>query len=174
MPRQNRLGRLIAGAVAASFGAAGRPLLPAAVTPVVRQRRRSNSYCRRRLAAPTMCWLASSPTRSAARRSARLSPNTVRGPAPSSGRNSSRTQPRTVTFFWSIRPRLSPSLPHLRKLNFDPLTTLDPICELATFPTVIVVNASSPYHTLADLSGCLTPCAGNRDAGRHRAGISGA
>ncbi|MFZ3354444.1 MAG: tripartite tricarboxylate transporter substrate binding protein [Xanthobacteraceae bacterium] len=25
------------------------------------------------------------------------------------------------------------------------------ICELATFPTVVVVNASSPYHTLADL-----------------------
>jgi tripartite-type tricarboxylate transporter receptor subunit TctC len=42
-------------------------------------------------------------------------------------------------------------VPHLRKLNFDPLTSLEPICELATFPTVIVVNASSPYHTLADL-----------------------
>jgi tripartite-type tricarboxylate transporter receptor subunit TctC len=42
-------------------------------------------------------------------------------------------------------------VPHLRKLNFDPLTSLDPICELARFPTVIVVNASSPYHTLADL-----------------------
>ena len=41
--------------------------------------------------------------------------------------------------------------PHLQKLNFDPLTTLDPVCELATFPTVIVVNASSPYRTLADL-----------------------
>jgi len=41
--------------------------------------------------------------------------------------------------------------PHLQKLNFDPLTMLDPVCELATFPTVIVVNASSPYRTLADL-----------------------
>jgi tripartite-type tricarboxylate transporter receptor subunit TctC len=42
-------------------------------------------------------------------------------------------------------------IPHLRKLNFDPLTSLEPICELATFLTVIAVNASSPYYTLADL-----------------------
>jgi tripartite-type tricarboxylate transporter receptor subunit TctC len=42
-------------------------------------------------------------------------------------------------------------IPHLRKLNFDPLTSLAPICKLVTFPTVIVVNASSPYRTLSDL-----------------------
>ena len=41
--------------------------------------------------------------------------------------------------------------PHLRKVNYDPLTTFAPICELATAPTVIVVNTASPYHTLADL-----------------------
>lgn len=41
--------------------------------------------------------------------------------------------------------------PLLRKVNYQPLTSFDPICELATAPTLIVVNASSPYRTLADL-----------------------
>jgi tripartite-type tricarboxylate transporter receptor subunit TctC len=42
-------------------------------------------------------------------------------------------------------------LPHVRKLNYDPLTDFEPICELASFPPLIVVNNESPYHTLADL-----------------------
>jgi tripartite-type tricarboxylate transporter receptor subunit TctC len=41
--------------------------------------------------------------------------------------------------------------PHLRKLGFDPLTSLEPICYLVSSPGVIVVNASSPYQTFADL-----------------------
>lgn len=48
---------------------------------------------------------------------------------------------------------MSPSfvvLPHVRKLNYDPLTDFVPICELATFPPLIVVNGDSPYHTLSD------------------------
>jgi tripartite-type tricarboxylate transporter receptor subunit TctC len=48
---------------------------------------------------------------------------------------------------------MSPSfvvLPHVRKLNYDPLTVFVPICELATFPPLIVVNGDSPYHTLND------------------------
>jgi tripartite-type tricarboxylate transporter receptor subunit TctC len=48
---------------------------------------------------------------------------------------------------------ISPSfvvLPHVRKLNYDPLADFVPICELATFPPLIVVNDDSPYHTLAD------------------------
>lgn len=48
---------------------------------------------------------------------------------------------------------ISPSfvvLPHLRSLNYDPLRDFVPICELATFPPLIVVNSDSPYHTLAD------------------------
>ncbi len=48
---------------------------------------------------------------------------------------------------------ISPSfvvLPHVRKLNYDPLTDFVPICQLATFPPLIVVNNDSPYHTLAD------------------------
>jgi tripartite-type tricarboxylate transporter receptor subunit TctC len=44
-------------------------------------------------------------------------------------------------------------LPHLRKLDYDPLTSLTPICKLATTPTIIVVNSQSPYRTLADLLG---------------------
>jgi tripartite-type tricarboxylate transporter receptor subunit TctC len=42
-------------------------------------------------------------------------------------------------------------LPHLRKLNYDPLTSFEPICQLVSFPPVIVVSNASPYRTLADL-----------------------
>ena len=42
-------------------------------------------------------------------------------------------------------------LPLLRKVNYDPFADFAPICELATFPPIIVVNPDSPYHTLADL-----------------------
>lgn len=41
--------------------------------------------------------------------------------------------------------------PYLRKVGFDPLTSLEPICYLVSSPGVIVVNASSPYKTFADL-----------------------
>jgi tripartite-type tricarboxylate transporter receptor subunit TctC len=41
--------------------------------------------------------------------------------------------------------------PHFRKLNYDPLTSFEPICSLVSSPAVIVVNNSSPYRTLADL-----------------------
>ena len=43
--------------------------------------------------------------------------------------------------------------PHLAKVNYDPLTSFEPICLLASSPTVIVVNGNSPYRTLADLVG---------------------
>jgi tripartite-type tricarboxylate transporter receptor subunit TctC len=42
-------------------------------------------------------------------------------------------------------------LPHLRKLSYDPLSSFEPICHLASTPQVIVVNATSPYRTLPDL-----------------------
>jgi tripartite-type tricarboxylate transporter receptor subunit TctC len=48
---------------------------------------------------------------------------------------------------------ISPSfvvLPHVRKLNYDPLRDFMPICELAAFPPLIVVNSDSPYRTLGD------------------------
>jgi len=41
--------------------------------------------------------------------------------------------------------------PHLRKLNYDPLLSFEPICNLAATPQVIVVNSASPYRMLADL-----------------------
>jgi tripartite-type tricarboxylate transporter receptor subunit TctC len=40
---------------------------------------------------------------------------------------------------------------HMRKLNYDPLMSFAPVCNLVTSPNLIVVNATSPYRTLADL-----------------------
>jgi tripartite-type tricarboxylate transporter receptor subunit TctC len=39
----------------------------------------------------------------------------------------------------------------LRKVSYNPLTSFDPICELATTPQLIVVNSASPYHSLRGL-----------------------
>ena len=39
----------------------------------------------------------------------------------------------------------------LRKVNYDPLTSFEPICYLVTTPQIIVVNVASPYRTLAEL-----------------------
>jgi len=41
--------------------------------------------------------------------------------------------------------------PYLRKVSYDPLTSFEPICYLARIPTVVTVNAASPYHTLTEL-----------------------
>jgi tripartite-type tricarboxylate transporter receptor subunit TctC len=41
--------------------------------------------------------------------------------------------------------------PFFKKLNYNPLTCFAPIVWLATSPQVVVVNAASPFHTLADL-----------------------
>jgi tripartite-type tricarboxylate transporter receptor subunit TctC len=41
--------------------------------------------------------------------------------------------------------------PLLRKLNYDPLQSFAPICNLVSAPTVIVVNSASPYRTLREL-----------------------
>jgi tripartite-type tricarboxylate transporter receptor subunit TctC len=40
---------------------------------------------------------------------------------------------------------------HLRKVNYNPVTSFEAICYLVDTPTVIVVNSASPYRTLADL-----------------------
>jgi tripartite-type tricarboxylate transporter receptor subunit TctC len=39
----------------------------------------------------------------------------------------------------------------LRKVNYDPLASFAPICNLVTTPQLIVVNSTSPYRTLAQL-----------------------
>jgi len=36
-------------------------------------------------------------------------------------------------------------------VNYDPLTSFEPICYLASLPQVVVVNGRSPYRTFADL-----------------------
>jgi tripartite-type tricarboxylate transporter receptor subunit TctC len=41
--------------------------------------------------------------------------------------------------------------PNFKKLNYDPLTSFEPICYLVRSPQVIVVSRSSPYHSLAEL-----------------------
>jgi tripartite-type tricarboxylate transporter receptor subunit TctC len=41
--------------------------------------------------------------------------------------------------------------PLLRKLNYDPIKSFAPICNLVSAPTIIVVNSASPYRTLAEL-----------------------
>ena len=41
--------------------------------------------------------------------------------------------------------------PQVRKLDYDPLTSFEPVCYLVSSPGIIVVNASSPYQTLAEL-----------------------
>ena len=39
----------------------------------------------------------------------------------------------------------------LRKVNYDPQASFEPICYLVTTPQVVVVHHTSPYRTLADL-----------------------
>src|SRR4029077_20069116 len=39
----------------------------------------------------------------------------------------------------------------LRKVNYDPIASFEPICYLVTTPQIIVVNGASPYRTLAEL-----------------------
>jgi len=41
--------------------------------------------------------------------------------------------------------------PLLRTLNYDPINSFAPICNLVNAPTVIVVNSASPYRTIAEL-----------------------
>ena len=40
--------------------------------------------------------------------------------------------------------------PHLKNLNYDPLTSFEPVCYLVRLPAVMVVNSESPYRTLAE------------------------
>jgi tripartite-type tricarboxylate transporter receptor subunit TctC len=41
--------------------------------------------------------------------------------------------------------------PYFRKLNYDPLASFEPVCYVVNYPSIIVVNSTSPYRTLADL-----------------------
>src|SRR4051812_37471586 len=46
--------------------------------------------------------------------------------------------------------------PHLQKLKFDPLSSLEPVCYLVSSPGVLAVNAASPYRI------SFRPCALSR------------
>jgi tripartite-type tricarboxylate transporter receptor subunit TctC len=39
----------------------------------------------------------------------------------------------------------------LRKVNYDPLASFEPICSLVSTPQIVVVNSASPYRTLVEL-----------------------
>jgi tripartite-type tricarboxylate transporter receptor subunit TctC len=41
--------------------------------------------------------------------------------------------------------------PSLKKQNYDPATSFEPVCYLAATPLVLVVNGNSPYRSLTDL-----------------------
>jgi tripartite-type tricarboxylate transporter receptor subunit TctC len=41
--------------------------------------------------------------------------------------------------------------PHLRKLDYDPLASLEPLCSIATTPTIMIVSGTSPYRSINDL-----------------------
>jgi tripartite-type tricarboxylate transporter receptor subunit TctC len=41
--------------------------------------------------------------------------------------------------------------PHLRPQNYDPMTSFEPVCNIVNFPLFVVVAASSPYQSMADL-----------------------
>jgi tripartite-type tricarboxylate transporter receptor subunit TctC len=40
---------------------------------------------------------------------------------------------------------------HMRKLNFDPFASFEPVCNLSQSPQLLVVNADSPLKSMADL-----------------------
>jgi tripartite-type tricarboxylate transporter receptor subunit TctC len=40
--------------------------------------------------------------------------------------------------------------PHLHKVNYDAIADFEPICSLVATPTMLAVNTSSPWRTLAD------------------------
>jgi tripartite-type tricarboxylate transporter receptor subunit TctC len=60
-----------------------------------------------------------------------------------------RAAPDGNTLFATGSDRLV--TPHARKLSFDMLTAFEPICQVLIAPTVIIVNAASPFRTLDDL-----------------------
>jgi tripartite-type tricarboxylate transporter receptor subunit TctC len=41
--------------------------------------------------------------------------------------------------------------PNIRKLNYDPITSFEPVCYMLNSPQVVAVHSDSPYRTLAEL-----------------------
>jgi tripartite-type tricarboxylate transporter receptor subunit TctC len=55
--------------------------------------------------------------------------------------------------------------PQLRKVNYNPLRSFEPICNLARSPQFIVVNNASPHRTLSDLFGAARARPGDMTLG---------
>src|SRR5215475_12601378 len=62
-------------------------------------------------------------------------------------------------------------LPHVRKVNYDLRTDLVGVCNAASTPTVMVVNASSPYRTLQDIVAAARAKPGELTYGSAPAGL---
>jgi tripartite-type tricarboxylate transporter receptor subunit TctC len=62
--------------------------------------------------------------------------------------------------------------PQLRKVNYDVLTSFEPICYLTRIQSVIAVNSASPYHTLADLINAARTNPGDVTLAGTQAGIT--
>jgi tripartite-type tricarboxylate transporter receptor subunit TctC len=62
-------------------------------------------------------------------------------------------------------------LPHVRKVNYDLRTDLAPICNAASTPTVMVVNANSPYRSLQDIVSAARAKPGELTYGSAPAGL---
>ena len=41
--------------------------------------------------------------------------------------------------------------PHVRRQNYDPLKSFEPVCNIVSYPLFVVVKPGSPFRTLADL-----------------------
>src|ERR1700748_965478 len=61
-------------------------------------------------------------------------------------------------------------LPHVRKVNYDLRTDLIGVCNAASTPTVMVVNAHSPYRTLQDIVAAARAKPGELTYGSARGG----
>lgn len=55
--------------------------------------------------------------------------------------------------------------PNLKKLNYDPLTSFEPICLLTRSPNVVVVHSASRYRSLTDLADAARAKPGQVTAG---------
>jgi tripartite-type tricarboxylate transporter receptor subunit TctC len=62
--------------------------------------------------------------------------------------------------------------PQVRKLNYDPLRSFEPVCRLVSVPVVMVVHSASSYRTLADLLDAARARPGELTVGSIHASVS--
>jgi tripartite-type tricarboxylate transporter receptor subunit TctC len=64
-------------------------------------------------------------------------------------RSVGQAEPDGYTIFFAAAPQIG-VVPHIQKLNFDPLKELTPVSAFATGPFLLVVNVDTPVKTLAE------------------------